>query len=53
MRKNYNKPRLVVEKMDFSLLVEVSSIPVKEGKTGSFDAKEGYLDFSGDDLEDE
>ncbi len=38
----YNQPRLTVENMDFSLLVEVSSIPVKDGKTGSFDAKGSF-----------
>ena len=42
MKKVYNQPRLTVENMDFSLLVEVSSIPVKDGKTGSFDAKGGF-----------
>lgn len=50
MRKNYNKPRLVVEKMDFSLLVEVSSIRVRGDKSSSFDAK-GSFDF--EDEEDE
>ena len=39
MKKVYNQPRLMVEKMNISLLAEVSSIPVKDGKTGSFDAR--------------
>ena len=42
MKKVYNQPRLMVEKMNISLLAEVSSIPVKDGKTGSFDAKGGF-----------
>ena len=42
MKKVYNQPRLAVEKMNTSLLAEVSSIPVKDGKTGSFDAKGGF-----------
>ena len=42
MKKVYNQPRLTVENMDFSLLAEVSSIPVKDGKTGSFDAKGSF-----------
>ena len=37
--------------MDFSLLLEISYIPV--GGRGSFDAKESYLDYADDDLEDE
>ena len=52
MRKNYNKPRLTVENMDFSLLAEVSSIPVKDGKTGSFDAK-GLFDFEEEEDEED
>ena len=52
MKKVYNQPRLTVENMDFSLLVEVSSIPVKDGTTGSFDAK-GLFDFEEEEDEDD
>lgn len=43
MRKKYCKPRISVEKLDFSLLVETSYIRV--GSTGSFDAKGCSDDF--------
>jgi hypothetical protein len=43
MRKKYCKPRISVEKLDFSLLVETSYIRV--GGTGSFDAKGCSDDF--------
>ena len=39
MKKVYNQPRLMVEKMNISLLVEVSSIRVKDEKKSTFDAK--------------
>ena len=50
MKKVYNQPRLTVENIDFSLLAEVSSIPVKDGKTGSFDAK-GLFGFEEEEYE--
>ena len=50
MKKVYNQPRLTVENMNFSLLAEVSSIPVKDGKTGSFDAK-GSFGFEEEEYE--
>ena len=50
MKKVYNQPRLTVEKMNTSLLVEVSSIPVKDGKTGSFYAK-GSFGFEEEEYE--
>ena len=39
MKRVYNQPRVTVEEMYLSLLVEVSSIPVTGGKKGSFDAR--------------
>ena len=39
MRKKYSKPKLTVEKMNLSLLVDVSNIHI--GARGSFEAK-GY-----------
>ena len=49
MRKKYNKPKLTVEKMNLTLLVDVSYIHV--GGNGSFQAKESswYLDDEEDE----
>lgn len=49
MRKKYNKPKLTVEEMNLTLLVDVSYIHV--GGSGSFQAKESswYLDEEDDD----
>ena len=48
MRKKYTKPKLTVEAMNLTLLVDTSNIHV--GGTGSFDAKETSSCF--DDEED-
>ena len=44
MRKVYENPELTVEKMNISLLVQVSDIRVSD-KTGTFDAKDASGSF--------
>ena len=50
MRKKYNKPKLAVEKMNLTLLVDVSYIHV--GGSGSFQAKESSSYIDDDEEED-
>ena len=51
MRKKYDKPKLSVEKLDFSLLMETSTIHV--GGTGTLDAKYSSLFFYEDEDEED
>ena len=49
MRKKYNKPKLSVEELDFSLLMETSEISV--GGSGKLDAKVVLRIFEDEDYE--
>ena len=49
MKKNYRKPRLSVENMNFSLLVQTSNIYV--GGSGTLDSKANYQYIEDEDVE--
>ena len=50
MKKIYISPRILVEKMDISLLVETSRIPVVDERK-PLDAKACFTDINADDAE--
>ena len=50
MKKNYRKPRLSVENMNFSLLVQTSNIYV--GGSGTLDSKANYQYIEDEEEED-
>ena len=51
MKKKYITPRILVEKMDFSLLIETSKIPIVTDRPGSLDVKAFSVDIWVDDTE--
>ena len=51
MKKKYITPRILVEKMDVSLLIETSKIPIVTDRPGSLDVKAFSVDIWVDDTE--
>jgi hypothetical protein len=51
MKKKYITPRILVEKMDFSLLIQTSKIPIVTDRPGSLDVKAFSVDIWVDDTE--
>jgi len=51
MKKKYITPRILVEKMDVSLLIQTSKIPIVTDRPGSLDVKAFSVDIWVDDTE--
>ena len=51
MKKKYITPRILVEKMDVSLLIQTSKIPIVTDRPGSLDVKAFSDDIWVDDTE--